>query len=172
MSERDRATAASSEEPVYAGRKTPGSVRAALLTLQRTIAIGVLAVVGASVVQGIVFFRIVFPIAESRESFYGMGVGGDVLSALLAQIGMIVVLPLLLWLVAWVLEEKPLVLALGAGLMAEGWYLILALFTGGQEYFAAKPVYFLSRLVILSVTVVLGALAYRHARRLSEHRGR
>ncbi len=143
-------------------------VRAVASAGQRMMALGLLAVIGSAMLNAAVAVRLISPLARDRGLFLGEGIMTSLAGGLLAQFGLLIVLPVLAWGLGWILDDRPFRLAFGGAVFAEIWHMVIMILTAGLAAFWQDPAYIVSRLICVGVAGLLGGLAFGHARRMAE----
>ena len=143
------------------------SVRAAVLAVQRMLVLALLAVVASALLNSLIIGRMMVPAIRERLAVLGDGVLASFAGGFLAQIGLLLFLPALAWALAWVLDERPYRLCLGAALFTELWHYAVLFVTAGLSGIVADPVLLSTRIVFMGLAGFLAGLAYGHGRRFS-----
>ena len=149
-------------------RKKKSKLRAYLSAFHRMIAFGLLVVIASSMVNWVIALRVLVPRALAGGPIFGEEAVGRILAALVSQVGILVVLPVFAWCVAWVLVERPFRFAIGAAVFTELWSFVIGVMSGGAGSFLWDPINSVARYFFVLVAGVLGGLAFIHGRRMAD----
>jgi hypothetical protein len=135
------------------------ALSARLRRVQFVLGLGFAAAVAGALISAALFTR-VRPVMESL----GPGVGSLLIGTLVSRLWVLMILPVLGYGVARVLELKPWRTALGAAVTGEVFYLALDLVTAGFDGLLAQGPMLLLRALTLSLGVVLARRAILRGR--------
>ncbi len=173
-----QAAAAGSRPEAPAAKPPPGPVtgaierlRAFAAAVQRALALGTLAMLLGALLNLGLALGVLAPLLEGGPHIEA-GVAADLLSALADGFGLLVSLPLLAWLVAWIFDDRPYRLCIGAALFALAWMLFVRYLSVGAEGLLARPVHLAAFVATGLLAGVAGAAAFRKGRSMAERRER
>lgn len=153
----------------------PGTLRRSLQRLrsrtaavERVLALGTVTLIIRAFLGAILTID-VYP-ALLGGMHLGAGVGAEILWALLTEVSLVLVLPLVAWALGWVFEGSPMAIGIGAAYFAEFFGLFIVYLSQGLGALVDHPAYLGTRLLVTFGAGLLAAYAFRDARRRADAR--